>query len=273
MTDAFDWRGKVGHTWASEWQRTDRSFAALDAELIWRAGAMLSRRNKPVVADIGCGAGATALGLARRMPDARITGIDLAGSLIAVAQSRLDGLGNCRFEEQDATIWSGPDAPVDLFISRHGVMFFDDPVAAFAHLSALAGQGADFIFSCFRDRALNDWANILATAPPSDAPGPFAFADAARVEAILTDAGWSNVQAHPVDFDYVVGGGTDPVADAISFFKRIGPAASILAAAAGDERQALLDRLSDRANKQLIDGQVVFRAAAWIWTARKGEPQ
>ena len=33
MTSATDWTGRVGRTWAAEWQRTDRSFAKLSPHL------------------------------------------------------------------------------------------------------------------------------------------------------------------------------------------------------------------------------------------------
>ncbi|MFW1499249.1 SAM-dependent methyltransferase, partial [Vibrio parahaemolyticus] len=68
----------------------------------------------------------------------------------------------------DAAIWPGPGAPVDLYVSRHGVMFFADLPQAFAHLARLAAPGARFVFSCFRAAAQNVWASGLAALlPPS----------------------------------------------------------------------------------------------------------
>jgi len=34
MTGAQEWQGRVGQNWAAEWERTDRSFAALTPHLL-----------------------------------------------------------------------------------------------------------------------------------------------------------------------------------------------------------------------------------------------
>lgn len=269
-----DWAGRVGHSWATEWERTDRSFAELTARLVAMAVAEFpvgSDRQMRVL-DIGCGAGETALTLADTRHDLDITGLDLSEELVAVARTRLDGRVNCRFVQGDASRWQG-DAPFDAALSRHGVMFFADPVAAFTHLRTQMAPGAPLIFSCFRDRAENTWASeasrMLGAPPPADvhAPGPFAFADRDRVTAILTSAGWTDVTATPVDFRYVAGGGDDPVGDALSFFSRIGGAAPLIAALADDERAAFEARFADVLAGHVADGNVGFPAAAWIWQA------
>ena len=138
--------------------------------------------------DIGCGAGGTSLALAAARPLLSVLGIDLSESLIETARSRASPYPNLSFRAGDAT--EVADLGVDLFFSRHGVMFFDDPKAAFTRLRAAARPGARLIFSCFRDYALNPWAAeivaaIAGTAPPAPgiAPGPFAFADPDHVAA------------------------------------------------------------------------------------------
>ncbi len=102
--------------------------------------------------------------------------------------------GNISFETGDATTVAGRNAPFDLLYSRHGVMFFDDPVAAFTALHAAAAPGARLVFSCFAEWSDNAFASEIARAlglaPPSPrAPGPFAFQDESHVRSILTDAG------------------------------------------------------------------------------------
>lgn len=270
-----DWAGRVGHSWATEWQRTDRSFAELTARLISTAVAQFpvgSDRQQRVL-DIGCGAGETTLALADARHDLDVTGLDLSAELVAVAQTRLDGRVNCRFVQGDARQWLG-DGPFDAALSRHGVMFFADPVAAFTHLRTQMAHGAPLIFSCFRDRAENTWAieasRMLGELPPTDphAPGPFAFADRDRVTSILTSAGWDDVTATPVDFRYVAGAGDDPVQDALSFFSRIGAAAPLIVALPDDDRAAFKARFADILAHHVEDGRVGFSAAAWLWQAR-----
>lgn len=273
MTDALDWQGRVGDNWAGEWQRTDRSFAPLSAALAERILAFTGGNARHIL-DIGCGAGGTSLDLAARFPDATIRGIDLSSALVTAAEDRNSLPDRLSFSVQDATRWDGGNWQPDCLVSRHGVMFFDDPVAAFAHLASRAAPGARLIFSCFRDRAANGWAEKIAEllpAPlPADpvAPGPFAFADRARVGSILAAAGWRDAAAEPVDFGYIAGAGADPVADASDFFTRIGPAARVLASLAQDRRSRFIADLEPLLSEHRIGGSVTFDAAAWIWTAR-----
>jgi hypothetical protein len=163
----------------------------------------------------------------------------------------------------------------DLYVSRHGVMFFDDPVAAFANLATSAAENAQMVLSCFRAPSENAWATKIASLVPSapsgdpHAPGPFAFADPERVKGIHSEAGWTDVGFEAVDFDYVAGSGEDPVADALDFFGHIGPAARAIRMLEGDARIAFLGRLGELAEAHLHDGAVRFAASAWIVTARK----
>lgn len=268
MTDTFDWQGRVGDSWAEEWQRTDRSFAALTAVLLDRIVAAASPGAR--LLDIGCGAGETSIALAGLLPGAEVRGIDLSGNLIDVARSRG---GKADFAACDATLWRDSGWQPDLLVSRHGVMFFDDPVSAFRHFASVSAPGAKMVFSCFRDRLDNQWATevmrLLPPSPPMDprAPGPFAFADPLHVTAILEQAGWKDVFAEPVDFPYIAGGGDDPLEDAIGFFRRIGPAARAVATFDDAGRIAFFDALRPVLRAHLSDGSVTFNAAAWIWTA------
>lgn len=272
MTDTLEWQGRVGDNWAREWQRTDRSFAPLAAALVEQIVARTTA-GAPRILDIGCGAGGTSLDLAARLPQADIRGIDLSPALIAAAQARHDSHDRVRFEIADATAWSCGDWRPDHLVSRHGVMFFADPVAAFSHLAEVAAPGALLTFSCFRDRSTNRWAEdiagLLPPQPPADpaAPGPFAFADPERVAAILSAAGWQDFEARPVDFAYVAGAGDDPVADAADFFTRIGPVARASAALEPEARSRFAADLEGLLRQRVKGGTVVFDAAAWICTA------
>lgn len=269
MTNAFDWEGKVGDSWAAEWARTDRSFAELSKVLLDRIEQ--AARPQARILDIGCGAGETSIDVAHRLPGADVRGIDLSAALVETAKRRTDAV---RFEAADATAWSGGEWKPDLLVSRHGVMFFDDPVGAFSHFREIAAPDARLVFSCFRSPGDNGWASeiqaLLPSGPPADpdAPGPFAFADVERVTAILERAGWLDAEAEAVDFRYVAGAGSDPVADAMSFFSRIGPAARVLRDLAEAERADFFERLHPVLCNHLENGAVSFGAAAWIWTAR-----
>jgi len=274
MTQAFDWQGEVGRKWARLHALTDRAFSGLTQHLLER----LERLPGKAVLDIGCGAGELSLALARQRPQAEVRGVDISADLVGAAAHRASGRANVSFAQADAAWWSpGPFRP-DLLVSRHGVMFFADPVAAFAHLREVAAPGASLLFSCFRDRRLNPWASELAAilppefAAPSDpvAPGPFAFAEDARVFAILAGAGWQGIRFEPVDFTYVVGVGADPVGDAVAFLSSIGPAAAAIEAMRGTPAEPVFhQRLLSWLENHAAPGMIALPAAAWIVTARR----
>lgn len=270
MTTKADWQDTVGQSWASSHALTDRSFSGLTEHLLGRIGEYAGE----TVLDIGCGAGELSLAIARARPKARVFGVDVSADLIAAARARAGG-EKVRFELGDAAKWTEPDFAPDLLVSRHGVMFFDDPPRAFAHLHGIAGSAAHLVFSCFRRPRENIWASGIAGLlglPPGDpeAPGPFAFAEPQRVERILEAGGWGQIDFEPVDFAWIAGKGADPVADAMNFYARIGPAAPVLRALAGEERIAAETILRNWLTAHRSGDLVAFAAAAWIVTAHYG---
>jgi trans-aconitate methyltransferase len=274
MLAATEWEGQTGEAWAAEWRRTDRTLAPLNEALLARALPFEGRR----ILDVGCGAGATSFAFADALPAAEITGLDLSEPLVDAARTRTEGRANVRFVQGDAALWSPDDGRFEMIVSRHGVMFFADAVAAFTHLHALAPRGR-LLFSCFRAAAENEWMAAMraliarhapeALALPEPAAGPFAFAEPARIEAILRGAGFAPPVIEPFDFDFIAGAGPDPVDDAIAYFKRIGPMARLLAAMDDERAKAafLADLRDVAAAHQRADG-VVFRAAAWLVGSR-----
>ncbi|MBA2935703.1 methyltransferase domain-containing protein [Sphingomonas sp. CGMCC 1.13654] len=275
--DKEEWAGRVGDVWATEQHRTDRTFEPVDEALVEAAVAAVYGIATPHILDVGCGAGTTSFSLATRLPGATINGIDLSPALSGAAVARAAGLpdhvrSRCRFERADATVWTG-ETGFDLLVSRHGVMFFDDPVAAFAHLRSLAKAGGRLVFSCFRAPKENAWVAKFAhlmPGGPSDphAPGPFAFADRDRVAAILAEAGWRDAQATALDFAYVAGAGGDPVADANDFFARIGPVSRAIRELDEAGRERLRAGLDEQVRAHFDGEKVSFPAAAWIWSAQ-----
>jgi len=275
MAIGYDWRGDIGDVWAEEWRRTDRSLAPVNRALVAEAAAGVADR----ILDIGCGAGATSLALAEALGDAEITGVDLSEALVAVARERAANRPGVHFEVGDAATWSPAEAEYDLIVSRHGVMFFDDPVGAFTHIGSLARRGGRLVFSCFRARGENEWVRAMrpvverfapeTLAAPDPPAGPFAFADPARIESILYEAGFAPPRIAPLDFDFTVGAGDNPVADAVGYFRRVGPMAAMLQTLDETVRPAAIDLLASIAAAHVRDGHVTFGAAAWIVTSHR----
>jgi SAM-dependent methyltransferase len=270
MTTQDEWQGRVGQNWARSHDRTDRAFRGITAALM----AAVADLPGEVICDIGCGAGELSLALAAARPAAQVTGVDISADLIAAARDRAGANDRCTFAECDVLDWQPTLAP-DLLVSRHGVMFFDDPVATFAHLRAIATPRAHIAFSCFRDLADNPWATEPSAAlglpfvlADGYAPGPFAFRDQGFTRAVLEQAGWREVDFARCDTAFVAGEGADAVEQAVGFFSRIGPAAAVLAAMDADTQAATRAALRARLASLDADGRVGPAASVWIVTAR-----
>jgi hypothetical protein len=169
----------------------------------------------------------------------------------------------------------GSEGPFDLLYSRHGVMFFHDPVRAFRSFRSAAKPGASIIFSCFQSWEANPWASELASAAmgrvlpaPGREPSGFAFAEPDYVAQILNDAGWADAQVQEVGFRYEAGQGHDPVETALSFFLDIGPASRVVQSLHEEERPATVKRLRGAIERHKDGDAVAFAASAWIWSAR-----
>ena len=273
------WNSKVGDTWARMQDRLDRAFTPVTAALL----TVAAPRPGEFVLDVGCGSGETTLALAGAVGDeGAALGVDISDQLLARARTRAENLlGIAEFRNADAAIFDD-DGDFDLIISRFGVMFFDDPVSAFANLHRLASPAGRLAFACWQPPAENLWATLpmqalstlLPDAPPSDplAPGPFAFADPARVQEILASAGWQGIAFDDLPFAMVIGEGEDPVAAAVHFNLRIGPAARAIHEAGPVAEAEAPSRLA-AALAPYRDGEVVaLPGAVWLVTARAAAP-
>jgi SAM-dependent methyltransferase len=272
------WNGPSTRAWAREHERIDARFAPILDRLLARAAAQPGER----VLDIGCGSGTSTIALAERVgPAGRVLGIDIAAESVEVARRRIDAAGLAQAEVllADAATHPFPPGGFDLLASRFGVMFFLQPIAAFAHLRAALRPGARVVLTAFRSPAENRWTTGAAAAvrdlvPPPPPPGPeepgqFAFADPARVERILRGAGFAEVALAPEDVPMRLG--TD-AAEAAAFAMTLGQVSRALQDAPDGTREGLREAVRDR----LLDfyraaegpAGVTMPAAIWLVTAR-----
>ena len=271
MATKADWQEATGKVWAENIRLTDRAFSGLTQIMLERLAGIPGDH----ILDIGCGGGELSLALGEARPNAEVTGIDVSRDLVEAAQQRTGAYPNIHFELADAANWRKDGFAPDLLVSRHGVMFFDDPAGAFAHFREISDDGARLFFSCFRSPQLNVWASeaarLLQLPPPPDpyAPGPFAFAEEDHVRSILARAGWRDIAVHPVDFRFVTGAGPDSLAEALHFFTKIGPAARAMKTMEEGEQAEVLQRLQRWLATQRSGDLIALPAAAWIVTARR----
>jgi SAM-dependent methyltransferase len=265
------WNGRSGHAWVAEQALLDRLLQPFEAVLA-RAAVDAGARD---VLDVGCGTGATTLAIARLVGDhGRCTGIDISEPMIALARARAerDRLP-AEFILADAQDHALAPAAYDLIVSRFGVMFFDDPVAAFANLRRAARPGGSLRFLAWRGGADNPFmttaeraaAPFLPDLPPRlpDAPGQFAFADGGRVARILAESGWSEIAVDPLDKVC-----TMREAELETYYSRIGPVGMALDEVDPATRARILDALRAAFAPFVEDGTVRFTAACWSVGAR-----
>ena len=192
--------------WVAAWPDRERLTEALSAYVLSAAAVRPGQR----VCDIGCGGGALTVALAGLVaPGGRATGLDLSAPLLDLARQRARQAGatDADFVVRDVQTdrWEGE--PFDLAVSQLGVMFFDEPTAAFGAIRGLLVPGGRFVFACWQDVEHNPWhvshvLRPLLTAPPVPPPGkspvgPFALGDDEYARDILGGAGFGAVQSTP----------------------------------------------------------------------------
>jgi SAM-dependent methyltransferase len=268
------WNHTAGPTWVKFQEQLDNQLARIG----WRAVEPLKLQPGERVLDVGCGAGSTTLDLARIVgAKGAVTGVDISDTLLGVAREREPKPGSARigWVSGDAQTYAFRAGSFDAIYSRFGVMFFDDPEAAFANLRSAARDGARLSFCCWRNIDDNPWMTlpvkaagdlIERPAPPAPgAPGPFAFADRGRAQALLTAAGWNRVAIEPFDAD-IGGAGLDATARLMT---RVGPLGAALREA-GAERDLIReaeDRVREAIRPYLREAGVFVPSATWIVTA------
>jgi len=164
---------------ASHWVTHQAAYDRMLAPFSDMVLAAAALRPRDRVLDVGCGCGATTC---------------------AAAQVQLFG-----------------ESSFDAVISRFGIMFFADSVAAFANLRHATRPGDRMAFACWQDLTANQWllvpgAAIAQHVPLPDlggpgAPGMFAFADPRRIRTVLAGAGWHHIDIEPMRTPILVGGG------------------------------------------------------------------
>ena len=269
---AAHWNGPGGQGWLRAQARLDHSLVEIGRRVLSLANAQPGEK----AIDVGCGPGTTTAALAAAVgPEGHVLGVDISQVLIDAAATRR--LSNATFLVADAGTHPFEAASVDLIFSRFGVMFFGDPVASFANLRRALKPAGRLAFVCWRPPQDNPWslapvkaAAPFLTLPPRpgpEEPGQFAFGDRARVERILTGAGFAGLAIEPLDVQIWMG---KDVADVVANAGRFGPLARVFAEAdpesVAQAKAAITEALAPHATKEGVS----LPGACWLVSAKPG---
>jgi SAM-dependent methyltransferase len=267
------WNGAGGQSWINRQAIWDQVLSPV-ADAVIQAARPLPGEQ---VIDIGCGCGATSIALARIVgPGGHVLGLDVSAPMLAHARQRAGNDLKLDFVRADATTYALPQGQADLLFSRFGVMFFSDPVLAFGNLRRGLRAGGRLAFSCFRAAGENPWVMVPLKAayqhvpplprPGPEDPGPFSFADAGRVEQILTGAGFAEIKLTPVDlaFDLAAGNGLE---EAVRSVLEIGPTSRAIQDQPADKCAGVTAAVRDVLRPHQQGNQVPLPAAIWLVTA------
>jgi SAM-dependent methyltransferase len=268
------WNEQGGPRWVKLQETLDQQLASFGHVVMDRLAIGAGER----VLDVGCGCGETSLELGRRVgASGSVLGVDISTVMLERAQQRGKDAANVRFLVADAQTHPFEAGSFDVIFSRFGVMFFDDPRAAFTNLARALAPGGRIGFHCWKALADNPWMTVPLfaalqhvpppTPPAPDAPGPFAFADADRVRNILTDAGFAEI-----DFESrsdAIGVGSGSLDEAADFALQMGPASIAIREASPETIAKVRASVREALAPYVTAGGVRLATASWVVTARR----
>lgn len=198
------WNGYEGRHWAEHQSRYDALNDPTNAPLLDAARL----RDTDSVLDIGCGNGRLTRLAARTAR--RAVGVDLSTPMLERARASAveERLTNVTHIQADAQVHPFETASFDVALSRFGIMFFADPVAAFTNIGRALRPSGRLAFVCPQPLDMMDQSTIFkAVAEHVRLPdfsqkteiGPAAFADPERTTSVLSTAGFDQLAITPLE--------------------------------------------------------------------------
>ena len=278
MTDpgpADGWDGDEAQHWVTEADRYDGQLAPFGELLFDRLG--LDAGDS--VLDVGCGCGATTIQAAQMSRTA--VGVDLSSEILAVGRRRAadSGVANVEFFTADAARHPFPAETFDAIVSRFGVMFFDDPLAAFTNLRRALRVDGRLALVCWQGMEANPWLLVPGFAAAahvplpdiggSGGPGMFSLADRNQLATVMSAAGFGDIDVESVSPPILLGGGGS-LEETVRFLLGTGIARALLDGAEPGARRRAIDAVTGALAEHYEPGRgVALGTGAWLVSAAR----
>lgn len=160
------------------------------------------------VLDLATGPGGAGLAAADRVGSSgRVVLADVAAEMVALAGRRAEGRPVVSTAVYDQSAIAEPDGSFDAVISRHGLMFAEEPAGAVREGLRVLRPGGRYAAATWDRREANPWLGLVLDAvgaqfgvpfPPPGIAGPFALDDPDQLTAVLTEGGLSEVRVQTI---------------------------------------------------------------------------
>jgi SAM-dependent methyltransferase len=276
---ASDWAAARGEKWLARLTGMEAMLAPVNEPLIRALQLDAPYR----IADIGCGGGGTSLEILRQAPEGSVVhGFDISPVLIEAARLRnIPEKRAIAFEIANMASAAPPASPYDRLVSRFGIMFFDDPAAAFANLFRWLAPGGRFAFAAWGPLPQNPWmtsvrdvATKIIDVPKTDpeAPGPFRYAQPDKFFSVLDQAGFRELKVDDWQGSLPIGGGL-PAAEAANFaLGSFSSCGELLAEAGEDALSQARESLTALYSRMQPEGAVSMGACVHVFTGTRRRP-
>lgn len=267
------WNGAAGQKWVDYCDQLDALLAPLSKKLL--DNAFVQEGEK--ILDVGCGAGQLTLAATQLSGNQNgTTGIDISTPLIEAAKRRARALNSsAQFELIDAAGYTAPHK-FDLAVSRLGVMFFDEPVRAFANIRKQVKAGGGFSFVSWQPVRSNQWLiepiqsvrpllKEKPGAPDPTAPGPFSLSQIDHIATLLARSGWQNASIEPFETPLTLPGET--LEESARLMIELGPIARLVRSQ-NLAPDPIIEAVSETLERHKAnDGSISMRSACWLVSA------
>lgn len=265
-------------TAAPAWKKHDgvtvRSFAPVSERMLAAASIGAGQR----VLDIACGTGEPALPAALQVgPNGFVLATDFSDAMLAVARekARDRGLSNVEFRRVDGEEME-LGASFDAVLIRFGIMFMPDALSCLKHAYRALKSGGRIAVATWAAVDKNPWLqlplaaikrHVEVPAPPPDAPGLFAYADAKRVRVTLEEAEFADVRLDEVPI--TIAGFATPL-EYFRFITELSAPLSALLAKASPETRAKIDiEAVELLSPYVVGENLSIGGVAWVASGQR----